>query len=76
MNNDSDGENPGALPGWGWRGAHTVYIYTCFQLGIAFSLQRSFFPYGVDLSEACQLSRELALIGLKKTQTGFRTCKS
>ena len=56
------------------------YIYACFQLGLAFQLARSFFPYGVDLSEACQLSRELtALIGLKKKKKPklvFRTCKS
>lgn len=43
------------------------YVCACFQMGLAFQLARSFFPYGVDLSEACQLSRELTtLIGLKK----------
>lgn len=78
MNNDSDGETLVLFRAGVGEEPILSYIYACFQLGLAFQLARSFFPYGVDLSEACQLSRELtALIGLKKKpKLVFRTCKS
>lgn len=78
MNNDSDNETLVLFQGVGLERSDILsYIYACSQLGLAFQLARSFFPYGVDLSEACQLSGELtALIGLKKKKVVFRTCKS
>lgn len=72
MNNGGGMVKPWCSSGLGLRGAHLSHIYACFAKFPRFQLARSFFPYGVDLSEACQLSRELtALIGLKKIPNWF-----